>query len=185
MKHATVVATLLCFAACINVDDFGPYWNRASIDRRLVGDWKLVPATPEQTRARGYGIGDVMRVAIKGDAYELTSFDDTGKQRDAPFYPSKTLVVGPYRFLASGPIKGLMEPYRLEGRRLIFCQQFGPSMVDFIEAHYPNAVNIGKNRGEGSYVTIKQFDDEVFQAVASIPDTPSYWVCDRKFERVR
>ena len=58
-------------------------------------------------------------------------------------------------------------------------------MVDFIEAHYPNGVNIGKNKGEGSYVTIKQFDDEVFQVVASIPDTPSYWVCDRKFERVR
>jgi hypothetical protein len=46
-------------------------------------------------------------------------------------------------------------------------------------------VNIGRNRGEGRYLVIKQFDDEVFQALASIPDTPSYWDCDRTFERVR
>ena len=46
-------------------------------------------------------------------------------------------------------------------------------------------MNIAKNRGEGSYVVIKQFDDEVFQALASVPDTNSYWDCDRKFERIR
>ena len=60
-----------------------------------------------------------------------------------------------------------------------------PAVVDFIEAQHPNAVNIGKNRGEGRYIVIKQFDDDVFQALASVPDTDSYWVCDRKFERVR
>jgi hypothetical protein len=75
MKHAVVVVVLLCLSACINVDDFGPYWNRASVDRKLLGDWKLVPASPDQTRSKGYGIGDVLRIAIKGDAYELTSFD--------------------------------------------------------------------------------------------------------------
>jgi len=184
MKHAVVVAALLCLSACINVDDFGPYWNRASVDRRLIGDWKLVPASPDQTRGKGYGIGDVLRIAIKADAYELTSFDDAGKQLDAP-QTARTLAVGTYRFLASGPTRGMMAPYRLDGRTLYMCHQLGPAMVDFIEAHYPNAVNIGKNRGEGSYIVIKQFDDEVFQALASVPDTNSYWDCDRKFERVR
>jgi hypothetical protein len=100
VKHAAVVAALLCLAACINVDGFGPYWNRASIDRRLVGDWKLVAATPEQTLSGDYGIGDVMRIAIKGDAYALTPLDEAGQRRDDPLYPAKTLVVGPYHFLA-------------------------------------------------------------------------------------
>jgi hypothetical protein len=185
MKHAAVVAALLCLAACIPVDDFGPYWNRGSIDRRLVGDWKMVAAGPEQTRRDGYGIGDVMRIAIKGDAYELTPLDDAGKQRDDPLYPAKTLVVGPYRFLAYGPIDGMMEPYRLQGRTLTICAQFGPAMVDFMAARYPNALNIGRNEGEGKFVVIKQFDDEVFKVVASIPNTSSYWVCHRKYERVR
>jgi hypothetical protein len=86
VKHAIVLAVLLCLAACINVDDFGQYRNRGSIDRSLVGEWKQVATTSDQTRSRGYGIGGVMRIAIKGDAYELTSFDDTGKQQDASFY---------------------------------------------------------------------------------------------------
>jgi hypothetical protein len=98
------------------------------------GDVQIVANIPAillcKCRTCGYGIGDVLRVAIKGDAHELTPFDNPGKQRDAPFYRSKTLVVGPYRFLASGPISGLMEPYRLEGRTLIFCQhaRSGPGL---------------------------------------------------------
>jgi hypothetical protein len=73
----------------------------------------------------------------------------------------------------------------VQGRTLTFCAQLGPAMADFMAARYPNALNIGRNEGEGSYVVIKQFDDEVFKAVASIPNTSSYWVCDRKYERVR
>jgi hypothetical protein len=78
-----------------------------------------------------------------------------------------------------------MEPYRLEGRTLTFCAQFGPAMVDFMAARYPTALNIRRNEGEGRYAVIKQFDDEVFKALASVPNTSSYWVCDRKYERVR
>jgi hypothetical protein len=185
MKHAAVLTALLCCAACIPVDDFGPYWNRASTDRRLVGEWKQVPATPGQPPSDGFGIGDVVRIAIKGDAYELTPLDESGKQRDDPIYPVKTLVVGPYSFLVYGPTDGMMEPYRLQGRSLTICWQLGAAMVDFIVARYPKAVNIGRNEGEGRFVVIKQLDDEAFRAVASIPDASSHWVCNRKYERVR
>jgi hypothetical protein len=186
MKRAAVLAgltALLCSAACIPVDDFGPYWNRASIDRRLVGEWKQVPMAPGQTPGDGFGIGEVMRIAIKGDAYELTPLDDAGKQRDDPLYPVKTLTVGPHSFLVYGPTDGLMERYRLQGRTLTICWQFGAAMVDFITARYPKAVNIGRNEDDGRFVVIKRFDDEVFRAVASIPDTA--WVCNRQYERVR
>ncbi len=125
-----------------------------------------------------------MRIAIRGDAYELTQLDEARKPQDDVLYPAKTLVVGPYSFLAYGPTEGLMEPYRLEGRTLTFCAQFGPAMVDFMVARLPNALDIGRNQGEGRYVVIKRFDDEVFQALASTPNTSSYWVCDRKYERV-
>ena len=58
-------------------------------------------ASPEQTRAHGYGIGNTIHLSVKADAYEMVVHDAEGKRPDAPFYPVKTLDVGRYHFLLS------------------------------------------------------------------------------------
>lgn len=54
--------------------------------------------------------------------------------------------------------------------------------VDFLAAKHPSAKNIGRNTGEGRYIVIQTFDDEVFQILSEISDIPAYWnlVCQYK-----
>ena len=55
----------------------------------------------------------------------------------------------------------------------------------FVRIRFPNAVNIGKNKSEGEYITIELFDDDVFKILAQIPDQPPCWHCDQKYERMQ
>ena len=178
-----LLAAVLFQAACINVEDFGAYWDKAGTDRALAGTWRQVPASPEQTRAHGYGIGNTIHLSVKADAYEMVVRDNGGKRPDAR-YPVKTLDVGRYHFLLTGRTKGFMERYSISGRTLLICQQFGPEMVEFLQARYPDARSVHKNQAEGDYLVIDTFDDEAFKVLSNIPDEEKYWVCDQKWERV-
>jgi len=178
-----LLAVVLSQAACINVEDFGAYWDKAGTDAALAGQWRQVSASPDQTRANGYGIGNTIHLSLKADAYEMVARDADGKRPDALF-AVKTLAVGRYHFLLTGHPKGIMERYSISGRTLLVCQQFGPGMVEFLRAQYPNARSIHKNRSEGEYLVIDTFDDEAFTILSNIPDQEKYWVCDSKWERV-
>jgi len=104
MKQIFVCFLLYCLVSCINVDDFGAYWNKASRDPRLLGKWKRVawPSDPSPKAA-----GQVLEFVNKGEAFVIR---DSGQSE--PLYPVKTLKVGPYDFLATGPKKGLIEQYK-------------------------------------------------------------------------
>jgi hypothetical protein len=179
-----LLAVVLSQTACINVEDFGAYWDRAGTDRALAGTWRQVSVSPEQTRAQGYGIGNTMRLSVKADAYEMVVRDAEGKQTDAPLYPVKTLDVGRYHFLLTGRTKGIMERYSISGRTLLVCQESGPEMVEFLQARYPDARSVHKNEAEGDYLVIDTFDDEAFKILSNIPAQEKYWVCDQKWRRV-
>ena len=179
-----LLAVVLSQTACINVEDFGAYWDKAGTDRALAGTWRQVPASPEQTRAHGYGIGNTIHLTVKADAYEMVVHDAEGKRPDASFYPVKTLDVGRYHFLLNRRTKGIMHRYSISGRTLRICQQFGPGMVEFLRARYPDARSVHKNKSEGEYLVIDTFDDEAFTILSNIPDQEKYWDCDQKWERV-
>lgn len=175
---------VLSQAACIHVEDFGAYWDKAGTDWASAGTWKQVSASPDQTRAHGYGIGNTMHLSVKAGVYEMVVHDAEDTQPDEPVYPIKTLDVGRYHFLLTGRTKGLMQRYSISGRTLLVCQQFGPGMVEFLEARYPDARSVHRNRDEGEYLVIDTFDDEAFTIVSNIPDEDKYWVCDEKWVRV-
>jgi hypothetical protein len=183
-RRLFLLAVVLCQVACINVEDFGAYWHKAGTDPALAGTWRQVSASPEQTRARGYGIGNTMHLSIKGDAYEMIVRDSEGKRPDAPFYPVKTLDVGRYHFLLARRTKGFMQRYSIAGSTLLVCQQIGPEMVELLRARYPDARSVHKNKAEGEYLVIDTFDDEAFRILSNIPDQGKYWACDQKWERV-
>jgi hypothetical protein len=179
-----LLAVVLSHTACINDEDFGAYWDKAGTDRALAGTWRQVSASPEQTRAHGYGIGNTIKLSVKADAYEMVVRDAEGKRPDASFYPVKTLDVGRYHFLLNRRTKGIMQRYSISGRTLLVCQQFGPGMVEFLRARYPDARSVHKNKSEGEYLVIDTFDDEAFMILSNIPDQDKYWDCDQKWERV-
>ena len=143
-----------------------------------------MPASPDQTRARGYGIGNTIHLSVKADAYEMAVRAADGKRPDASFYPVKTLDVGRYHFLLNRRTKGIMERYAISGRTRLVCEQFGPGMVEFLPAPYPDARSVQRNKAEGEYLVIDTFDDEAFEILSNIPDQEKYWACDSKWERV-
>ena len=72
--------------------------------------------------------------------------------------------------------KGLiLGHYKVTAQTLEICSQLGPYVVEFVQTRFPKAVNIGKNKGEGEYITIELFDDEVFKILAQTPNQPPYW----------
>jgi len=79
----------------------------------------------------------------------------------ASHYTRQTLKVGPDDFLAAGAKKGLIDRYKERGDTLEWCDSFGPSFVDFIEAKYTKATSIARNDGEGTYPVTKRFESEV------------------------
>jgi hypothetical protein len=183
MKKVALIAAMLSLASCIPVDDFGEYWDKALIDIRLAGDWKMVAATPDQTREHGYAIGDIMQFVPKDGAYDVTSESEraAGKQP----MRAKTITAGAYQFLAiSAQKKGLIYRYKVGAQELELCMDLGPNQVEFVKTNYPYAKNLKKNRGEGSYLTIALLDGEVLGILSKIPDLDLYWDCDRKYVRV-
>ena len=166
-----LLAVVLSQTACIKVEDFGTYWDKAGTDPALAGTWRQVSAFPEQTRAHGYGIGNTIELSVKADAYEMVVHDGEGKRPDASFYPVKTLDVGPYHFLLTGRTMGIMDRYSISERTLLICMQFGPGMIEFLRARYPDARSVHKNKSEGEYLVVDTFDDEAFTILSNIPDT--------------
>ena len=122
-----------------------------------------------------------MHVVAKGDAYEITFYEDGKTLTGDTFYPVKTLVAGPHRLLAAGPKKGGILLYRLRGRTLEFCNSFGPVMLGFVQKHYPEAASI---RRQGQDLTIALFDEEVFAILSKLPENEDFGICVSKFERV-
>lgn len=184
-KLLLVLASLLPLFSCIPVEDFGAYWSKAGIDKRLAGNWRRVAANADQTREHGYPIGDILHVVEKEGSYDMSLDDKTAGERR--LYPVRTLEVGSYHYWALGQENqkgGIIERYKVNAGVLEFCDSIGPSLVEFVGANYPHVVNMRKNRGEGDYMTIGVFDDDVFTILSKIPDTQAYWVCDTKFERI-
>src|ERR1700722_17096362 len=100
MIKLLIAVAFLMLTSCIDVDDFGTYWDKTTIDPALAGDWLRVPVS-EHDAEKDFPAGQVWHFILKDGAYEIQTHLD-GKQDDDPAYPVKTLALGPYLFLAFG-----------------------------------------------------------------------------------
>jgi hypothetical protein len=171
MKTCLLVIATFSLVSCIPVDDFGAYWGKAGIDRRLAGSWKWIGAPNAEDGPSLFG--DQIRVIENNGAYEITSYAKGTKIDGGPFVV-KTLKVGRYQFLGvrfpSGK-SGFMERYLIRRRVLQLCEQ---GIDEFVTANYPQAVNM-KNGGDvGEVISIALFDAEVFTILSKIPDTKAW-----------
>ncbi len=143
-----ILLGVIPLVSCVDVEDFGDFWRTAGMDKRLIGSWKVVAATPAERRENGHGIGDVWRVDSKGSAFELW-FPGAGKATDEqPLYPIKTLNVGRYQFLVFGQTKGQLIRYKLQGRTLHVCE---PDLAEYVRKRYSDSTEI-KNDEEASRI---------------------------------
>jgi hypothetical protein len=91
----------------------------------------------------------------------------------------RTLKIGGHLFFMERPVEGkqggMIDRYEIEGHILRqYVLNNGPAL-DLLETRHPTAKNIKKNTGEGRYVVIKTFDDEVFRILSEISDDTAYW----------
>lgn len=185
MKTLLVLLATLMLAACIDVDDFGDYWNKATLDPDLKGDWVRLPepdkpATLEQKTVQEW------RFTEKNGAYEVQSHAE-GQQDEAPMYPVKTLAVGRYRFVAANPEKGdkTILRYKITGDTIAFMVLNDSAAWSFIDKNYPNPKNIVSGSEGRPALKIKMFDDEVYKILSNIPDMKDYWRVDTRLERMK
>lgn len=150
---AIVMVSLGC-SACIDVDDFGLYWDKRDVDRNLAGTWyHHAPADSGP---------DQLRFSKRRDVYVLQAYNKDGLPKDNDDRSLvKTLRVGTVSYLMirseSGP-KGMILPYRIAGGRLEFIA-LQPADTALEEASRPATVEFGEWGG----VRISRFDDDVFR----------------------
>jgi hypothetical protein len=183
-------------SSCTPVDDFGLYWDKGFVDPALAGSWKKVRAGEDSDSVP---CPNLWRFTRSGTTYSLQSInpiDQTADPHDVAQQKAdneralsvRSLRIGKSLFLMrrDPADQGKGEIARYEVRRGVLNEYWivNGDAVDFVEAKYPTAKNIRKNDGEGEYLVIGTFDDEVFRALSEIADNPRYWVLTCSYKKV-
>ena len=168
------VLAILVMSACTPVDDFGPYWDKGAIDPGLEGSWKKV-GLPGQKRESVPG-ADMLRFTIDGGSYSLQGINPGARKQDNDTrLAARSIRVGHGRFLMARPADrtdGILQRYEIEGNLLKEYAINNGWAIEFLEAKHPEAESISRNKGDGRFVIIKSFDDEVFQILSEMADNP-------------
>ncbi len=195
------LVAILVLSSCTGVEDFGLYWDKGFIDPALEGSWKklgLPGADPNDIPG-----ADLWRFTRNGSSYSLYGIDpidqtaaaDVIEQQkadnDRPL-SARTLRIGKHMFLMQrdpggdpgGQGDGTIERYEVQRGTLREYWMDNGAVLDFLTAKHPTAKNIKRNVGEGEYVVIDTFDDEVFRVLAEIADNPAYWFLKCQYKKV-
>jgi hypothetical protein len=188
MKKALILCCALLLASCIDVDDYGDYWSKMTVDPALAGRWvKMSEIEDDKTTGREFTF------TAKDDAYEVQSYKDGAADEDGPLYPVKTLDAGPYKFLASGPEKGKIVRYVVKGNMSTWYVLRGSAAWAFIRKNYPDQHSFYRGDPENPNnpnvapdepVSIKQFNDETFAILSAMPDGELYWDPDTRLKKM-
>jgi hypothetical protein len=174
IKIIFVLFTALLLASCMDVGDFGATWAKTEIDARLAGKWKQVEI--DEPVAQDAALTFVM----KDGSYEATVYEN-GKVEDKPYYPVRSLKIGPYLFAAVGPKEGGMVRYSVEGTTLRFYQFDGDKVGEFLTKKFPVAEFPDLTFLGGTKAGL--LNDTTFKAISEIPDTPEYWEENLRYEK--
>jgi hypothetical protein len=196
-KHGLPLVVVLLLASCTPVADFGAYWDTGFVDPAIEGTWKKIGIPGEALNS--IPGADQLLFVKDGQSYSfqaINPLDDPAlsaenvaqrrKDNDARS-PVRTLKIGSHLFfMMRNPVgtQGTMERYEIKGDLLLEYHVNNEAALDFLEAKHPTARNIAKNFGEGRYVVIKTFDDEVFRILSEIADDPDYWYLSCQYRKV-
>jgi hypothetical protein len=194
-KLCLCVAATLAMVSCIPVDDFGTYWDKGVVDPALEGTWKNI-GVPGSTPQERLGARE-LRFTRTGSFYTMNMVGidpsmapevlERVRMRNARAGIARTLRLGKRRLLMErnreAPSDGVLTSYEIRGRTLSEYWFLGVEAVEFLETRHPGARNIHKNDGEGDFVVIGTFDDEVFRILSEVADSPTYWTLMGRYEK--
>ena len=192
------ILAVLLLASCIEVEDFGPQWSKGFVDPALAGSWK-------KSGVPGEGLNDTpgadrLSFAGNGPSYafqEINPIDsalaaDVAAQRrkdNEVRSAVRTLRIGRSLFLMQKPTedapKGMLQRYDIRGTVMRLYTLDGDRAVQLLETRHPAATNITENKGEGTYVEIHTFDDEVVRILSEFADDPAFWDLECQYRKVR
>jgi hypothetical protein len=176
MKRLLPLLAVFLLAACIPVEDFGAYWEKARVDPALAGRWENVPDPDQQEEKVAYNF-------IKEDQdYRVVGYE-SGEEKGA--YRVKTLDAGPYHFfLASGENDRVLLRYEATDKTLTTYNLRSEPAWLFFKEHFPPADDIKLEEGmPGPTLKIKVLSEDVIKMLAAIPAGELYW--DTAAELVR
>lgn len=180
---------VLFLSSCIPVDDFGVYWNKGTVNTKVLGKWQKM----ERHKKAEY-----VRITDEGGRYRIDTLDKKERmQKDYSPILAKTLTAGKYTFFMAIDKKSGASHFTPEGlvryeiHRGVLTQY---NLVDrrmgkFLADHFPHARNITapKCRDHCVYdsVKIRKLDAEVVRILAAIPDTKEFWTVSERWKWVR
>jgi len=191
------LVAVLALSSCTSVEDFGIYWDKGFIDPALEGTWKKL-GLPGQDSNSIPG-PDLWRFTRDGSRYSLEGINPTDRTAEPGVIEQqkadnqrrmsgRTLRIGKHLFLMQrnpdGQGEGAIERYDVRRGTLQEYYINNGAAVEFLKAKHPTAKNIKRNVGEGEYVVIDMFDDEVFQVLSEIADNPAYWLLSCRYKKV-
>ena len=197
-KQILPVVAFLVLTSCTPVGDFGAYWDKGVVDPALEGRWQKIgiPGEPIDSIPGS----DQLLFVKNGQSYFWQGINpiastlsaeqaERRKKDNEARLDVRTLKIGNSVFIMSrgpaGDQTGIIERYEIQGDLLLEYTIDNGTAVDLLEAKYPTARNIHKNKSEGSYVVIDTFDDEVFQILSEMSaDAAMYWQLECRYQKV-
>lgn len=166
MKTLFLMTCLLFLTSCMDVDNFGDYWEKGTVDRYMLGKWDLA-------RDRN----KVSIVVTEDRGMYLMTYNTQEK------YVARTVQIGSYTFFMAKETKyrnrnsGVIVRYAvIDGKVTLYEFDFA-ALAEFLKAKYPNQQEIydtPEGGGSGG-LTIRVLNDEVVKILSEIPDTDQYW----------
>jgi hypothetical protein len=148
--------TCLALMACINVDDFGVYWNEGTLDPQLEGSWM-----PEKQAA-----DQCLRFKKNKDSYQFDNGD-----KEVP--DARTLAIGSYSFLMVKKPKekdGQLYKYTATKDSFVIYQLNKEKKEDFLKKYNTSNVVF-----ENDVVKIKVLNKPSIAMLRNIAAQDNYW----------
>ena len=193
------IAAALTLASCLQVDDFGAYWDKGFQDPALAGSWKNVGlpdgkdgidsgTSPAMWRFTKDGAGYLAQPINPIDPSADASTRAQQQQDNSTPMNARSLRIGRRTFLMlrdpSRGDEGVIQRYDIQGTTLKEYWLDNGLALEFLAAKHPSARNIKKNVGEGDYLVIDKFDDEVFKVLSELSANADFWLQTSQYKKV-
>lgn len=173
-----LVLTMFLLASCdnIQVKDFGPYWNRGTIDPALLGWWET------------HIDKDLIKIRVmnRSATYQIDPLDKKGWEHPEDSQRARTLQVGQYIFMmikrqdrSDHWIPVALYRYKIEGDELHIYILNTKSMRTLLAKKYPKEKNITAGCKGNCFakdtISVNRLDDSAYRILSNIPDTKEFW----------
>jgi hypothetical protein len=186
------ILVALLSVSCIEVEDFGGYWDKGVRDPALEGRWRKLGVPGEDIDS--IPCADTVRFVSAGKSHSMHMINpvdpapppaETARQKldNEESVSVRSLKVGRHSVLMMPSVQspGLILRYEVAGTIL---REYVLNVDDAFEARLKGTTNFVVEHEMGEYPVIKHFDDEVFRILSGIADDPSFWtlLCEYKKE---